>query len=108
MSFICGIIGIFLPVVPTTPFFILSAYLFSKSSTKFHAWIMSLPFAGPAIEDWNLHRVVRPRAKVLCASMILISLMMLWSFAQVFFVVKMLVSSILISVAVFVVSRKSH
>jgi len=53
VNFGLGIVGAFLPIIPTTPFLILSAYLFSKSSPKFHAWILNLPIAGDGIRDWQ-------------------------------------------------------
>jgi len=37
---ILGIVGAFLPVLPTTPFLLLTAFCYSKSNTKLHAWIM--------------------------------------------------------------------
>jgi uncharacterized protein len=108
ISFILGFIGIFLPVLPSTPFFILSAYLFSKSSPRFHAWLLGLPFAGPAIRDWGQHRVVRPRAKFLCAFTVSLSLFSLWRYAQVFFFLKVLITTFLLFITAYVVSRKSH
>jgi uncharacterized protein len=107
ISFGLGVIGIFLPILPTTPFLILSAYLFSKSSPRFHAWLMGLPFAGPAILDWQQNRVIRPRAKVLCASMILLSFAIIWINPKIFLIVKILVTLILGSVGTFVVTRKN-
>lgn len=107
VSFALGAFGAFVPVIPTTPFMILSAYLFSKSSPKFHAWILSLPIAGPAVNEWNQYRVVRTRAKILCATMILISLTLIWWKAGVPQVAKIILTIILVSVCTFVITRKS-
>ena len=107
ISFGLGIIGAFLPVIPTTPFLILSAFLFSKSSPRFHAWLMNMPVAGDAIRDWQHNRVIRPRAKILCISMIILSLLSLWLFAQVHIALKSVVTLLLVSVGSFVVTRKS-
>lgn len=108
ISFGLGIIGAFIPVLPTTPFMILSAYLFSKSSPRFHAWLLSLPMAGPAVQEWGEHRVVRKRAKVLCATMILISLAVIWLKAPVINLVKIILTVLLVSICTFVVTRKSE
>jgi uncharacterized membrane protein YbaN (DUF454 family) len=107
LSFVLGVIGIFLPILPTTPFLILSAFLFSKSSPRFHAWLMSLPFAGPAVRDWQENRIIRMRAKIFCASMILGSLAFIWWSPKILMVVKVLVTVILGSVGGFVVTRRS-
>lgn len=107
ISFALGIIGAFLPVIPTTPFLILSAFLFSKSSPRFHAWLLNLPVAGEGIRDWQNNRVIRPRAKVLCATMIVASLLIISINENIHVVVKITVALILISVGSFVVTRKS-
>lgn len=107
ISFVVGIIGAFLPILPTTPFLILSAFLFSKSSPRFHQWLLNLPVAGDAIKDWNHNRVIRPRAKVLCTLMIIISLVIIIMNEKIMLPVKIIVPVILISVWSFVITRKS-
>jgi len=107
LSFGFGIIGAFLPIIPTTPFLILSAYLFSKSSPRFHAWLLNLPFAGPAIREWGEHRVVRPRAKVLCTLMISLSLFIIWNSVKILMEIKIGVTLILCSVLIYVLTRPS-
>jgi uncharacterized membrane protein YbaN (DUF454 family) len=108
ISFVVGIIGAFLPILPTTPFLILSAYLFSKSSPRFHKWLLELPLAGEGIKDWQNNRVIKTRAKVLCSIMILISLVIIGMNASIHLAVKLIVALILISVWSFVVTRKSQ
>ncbi len=108
ISFSLGIIGAFLPIIPTTPFLILSAYLFSKSSPRFHAWLLGLPIAGKGIKDWQENRVIRPRAKVLCATMITFSLAVIYSTPTIPLGVKLGVTVLLISVGSFVVTRKNR
>jgi len=107
ISFLLGMIGIFIPLLPTTPFLILSAFLFSKSSEKFHQWILSLPMAGPAIKEWRNHRVVRTKAKILCFVMISMSLYFILINNDIILLVKILVSLLLSSVLVYILTRKS-
>lgn len=64
-----GVIGIFLPLLPTTPFLLLTAFCFSRSSEKWHRWLINQPHLGPFILDWQLHGVIRPRAKILATSL---------------------------------------
>ena len=107
ISFVVGIIGAFLPILPTTPFLILSAYLFSKSSPRFHKWIMELPIAGDAVRDWQENRVIKMRAKILCTLMIIVSLVIIVMNQKIILPVKIIVPIILISVWSFVITRKS-
>jgi uncharacterized membrane protein YbaN (DUF454 family) len=108
ISFVLGIIGAFIPVLPTTPFLILSAFLFSKSSPRFHRWILELPIAGQGIRDWQHNRVIRTRAKVLCTLMIILSVTVLVINQKIPLLVKVPVITLLISVWSFVITRKSH
>ena len=63
MSLILGIIGIFLPLLPTTPFVLLSAYCFSKSSPRLHHWLLNQPHLGPMIQNWEQHGSISQNAK---------------------------------------------
>lgn len=47
-----GVIGIFLPVLPTTPFLLLSAACFARSSRRFYEWLVDHPRLGPWIRDY--------------------------------------------------------
>jgi uncharacterized membrane protein YbaN (DUF454 family) len=53
LSLITGIIGIFLPLLPTTPLVLLAAWCFSKSSERFHTWLLGHKLFGPIIRDWQ-------------------------------------------------------
>lgn len=52
-SLITGIIGIYLPLLPTTPLVLLAAWCFSKSSKRFHHWLLNHKFFGPIVRDWQ-------------------------------------------------------
>lgn len=67
-----GIIGIFLPLLPTVPFVLLAAACFSRASTRMHRWLLQLPFAGKVIDDYEKGRGVSRRTK-------LTALLMLWT-----------------------------
>ena len=58
-----GIVGIFVPVLPTTVFVLLSAYAAARGSTRLHRWLLRHRVFGPAIIDWQAHGAVSRRAK---------------------------------------------
>ena len=58
-------IGIFLPGIPTTPFLIVASRAFAQSSKKFHTWLLNHKKFGPILRNWESHRVVPRKAKIL-------------------------------------------
>lgn len=60
-----AVVGVFLPVLPTTPFLIISLWAFSKSSKRMHHWLYTHPTFGPYLVAWNTYRVIPAGAKVL-------------------------------------------
>jgi uncharacterized membrane protein YbaN (DUF454 family) len=69
-----GVVGLFLPVLPTTPFLIVAAYCYGRGSKRFEAWLLGNPRLGPLIRDWRQHGVIPPRAKILASIMIGLSI----------------------------------
>lgn len=59
-----GVLGVFLPLLPTTPFVLLSAYLFAKSSEKFHQRLMNHRIFGQLIRDYNEDKSIPLHAKI--------------------------------------------
>ncbi|MCB0422803.1 MAG: YbaN family protein [Bdellovibrionales bacterium] len=70
---VLGIIGVLLPVLPTTPFILLALYFFDRSSEKFHRWCLKIPGFGPRIEEWQRYRIIRRSAKIQAVVIILAS-----------------------------------
>ncbi len=101
-----GLIGAFLPVLPTTPFLLLAGVCFSKSSPRFHAWLLTLPVLGQGVRDWRERRSIRPRAKLLCSAMIALSLVLMWRSERIPTPVVWGVSGLLAGVWVFVLTRR--
>jgi uncharacterized membrane protein YbaN (DUF454 family) len=76
---VVGIIGIVVPLLPTTPFLLLTAYFFSVSSETLHSWLLNHRYLGPPIKDWEINRVIRPKAKALALSMLALGIIVLWT-----------------------------
>ncbi len=58
-----GIVGVFVPGLPTTVFILIAAYAASRGSETLHHYLLTHPRFGPMIHDWHLHRAVSRRAK---------------------------------------------
>lgn len=59
-----AVLGIFLPVLPTTPFLLLALACFGKSSEKLHNWLLTNKTFGPFIRQWHETRSMPRKAKV--------------------------------------------
>lgn len=70
-----GILGIFLPVLPTTPFLLLTAALFLRSSRSLYDWLMNHPKLGPYISNFMVHKSIPLKIKIISVSMVWITLL---------------------------------
>jgi uncharacterized membrane protein YbaN (DUF454 family) len=59
-----GIAGLFLPVLPTTPFMLLAAACFARSSPRFHHWLLHHRTFGPIVSEWERHRAIPWKTKL--------------------------------------------
>ena len=69
-----GVIGIFLPLLPTTPFLLLSAALYVRSSEKLYQWLIHQKSLGSYIRNFREHKAIPLRAKIISISMVWITL----------------------------------
>jgi uncharacterized membrane protein YbaN (DUF454 family) len=60
-----GLIGILLPVLPTTPFILLASWCFSRSSRRLESALLRSRLLGPFLRDWRQHRAIRRRVRYL-------------------------------------------
>lgn len=70
-ALILGIVGAFLPLLPTTPLIILAAFCFSKGSHRLHSWILARKGFGPMIRNWETYGIIPLKAKLLATLMII-------------------------------------
>lgn len=70
-----GILGAFLPVLPTTPLLLLSAALFLRGNIRLYDWLMNHPRLGVYISNFMKHKAIPLRVKVVAVSMLWITLL---------------------------------
>lgn len=109
--FVCGLtalalagLGVILPLLPTTPFLLLAAFAFARSSERFHQWLLTHRLFGPIINNWQQHGAISRRAKWLS----LISIIAIFSLSIILNVrlsVLTIQAIVLTAVAAFIISR---
>lgn len=65
-----GIIGIFVPLLPTTPFLLLTAALYFRGSDRLYCWLLGHKYLGPYIRNFREYRAIPMRAKIISVAMI--------------------------------------
>ena len=63
-----GILGAFLPVLPTTPLLLLAAFLFLRSNRRLYDWLLNHPKMGPYITNFIKHKAIPLRVKIVAVS----------------------------------------
>ncbi len=70
---VLGLAGVFLPLLPTTPFVLLASACFMRGSERFDTWLRSHKTFGPILNDWQRHRGVSERVKKRAAVAMVVS-----------------------------------
>ena len=105
-SILLGAMGIFLPLLPTTPFLLLAAFAFARSSDRWHTWLHHHRLFGPIIDDWHQFRAIDRRAKI--ASVVsMVGIFVLSLALQVTPIVLAVQAVVLTITAAFLLSRPS-
>jgi len=73
LCLVLAVLGILLPLLPATPFLLLAAACFARSSERLHAWMLRHPRFGHLLEDWESQGAIRPGAKRTATLAILLS-----------------------------------
>ena len=99
-----AIAGAALPLLPTTPFLLVAAYAFARSSPRLHKWLMEHKQFGPLIDNWNRYGAISPRAKATAIAVMLATLAGSWLW-DVSTTVLALQAAIMAGAATFILSR---
>ncbi len=102
-----GLVGVVVPGMPTTVFLIAALWAFSKSSERFHHWLWNHPRFGEALQNWHMHQVIPIKAKVLAVLMMSASYLYLCLYVASDWVLPVIMASIMLPAALYVVSRAS-
>lgn len=60
-----GIVGVFVPGLPTTVFLVMALFCFKQGSPRFESWLLNHRQFGPTLRDWEENRAIKPRTKVI-------------------------------------------
>lgn len=77
-ALLLGVVGVFLPVLPTVPFILVAAWAASRGWPQLEAWLLAHPRFGPPISQWREHGAVSRQAKRLACTMMAASAAVLW------------------------------
>ncbi|WIY53633.1 YbaN family protein [Devosia sp. YIM 151766] len=100
-----GIIGAFLPLMPTTIFLIMATWFFARSSPRLENWLLNHRRFGPVIRDWRDSGAISPRSKVLACSGIALGIVFFWIGAKPGYWLWLAGSAFMGGSAAFVLSR---
>jgi len=106
LSLCAGIVGAFLPLLPTVPFLLLAAFFFARSSEKLHRWLIGHPTLGPPISAWQKSGAIGLRAKFFATASILASFLIPFGLGAPIWV-SAIQALALAAVALFIWSRPS-
>jgi uncharacterized membrane protein YbaN (DUF454 family) len=111
LGFVCvglGVLGAFLPVLPTTSFLLVALWAFSRSSRRFHHWLYTHPRFGPRLQEWKKYGTIPVKVKVSAVSMMLASLAFLVFVAHAKWQVIAAAGALILVGAAYVLSRPSR
>jgi uncharacterized membrane protein YbaN (DUF454 family) len=102
-----GFVGVVLPVLPTTPFLLLAAFCYARSSQRLYEWLLDTRGFGPLIRQYRDHRTIPTKAKAIAVTMIAVTIGLSAAFAIPLVPVKVLVVVIGLAVSGWILSHPS-
>ncbi len=106
ISFGLGVLGIFLPILPTTPFLLLASFCFYRSSDKLHNWLNNHKIFGQYLYNYMKYHAVRRRVKIGAITMLWITLSISVILVDIIYV-RVLLVAIGIAVSIHILSLKT-
>lgn len=100
-----GIVGAFLPLLPTTPFLLVAVWCFSRSSPRLEQWLLTHRTLGPPLTNWRREGAIAGRAKAVAVSLIVASYGFFYYRTQPSLLLAGIVGLILSASALFILTR---
>ncbi len=108
ISLSLGILGIFLPVLPTTPLLLLAAFLFLRGNRRLYDWLMNHPKLGTYIADFSIHKSIPLHVKIISISLMWLSLLYCAVFIANHWLLRIMFIAIAIGVTIHILSYKTR
>ena len=102
-----GIVGIFVPVLPTTPFLLLAAACYARSSQRFYGWLLNNKWVGSYIRNYLDRKGIPLRVKVITVTLLWITIGSSVAFAVNILVVKLILVLIAVGVSIHILSVRT-
>lgn len=100
-----GIAGIFLPLLPTTPFLLVAAWLFARSSPRLEQWLIAHPLFGRPLRDWREGGAISRGAKTAAIALMGLGFAFFWLRMEPPALAASAVAAIILTVGIFIASR---
>ncbi len=99
-----GAVGVVLPLLPTTPFLLIAAFAFARSSARLNNWLREHRSFGPLINNWHRDGSIDRKEKRIAIIVIVMTPVITWLFgARLWIIVSQIV--VLSAAAVFIMTR---
>ena len=103
-----GAVGVVVPGLPTVPFMLVALWAFSRSSRRFHDWLYGHRIFGPPLQQWQNHRVIPTKAKILAVVTMTASLVYMLFFTMMALWLKGVVVVVMAVGAIFILRQPSR
>ena len=103
-----GVIGIFLPILPTTPFLLLAAACYARSSQRFYNWLMNNKWFGNYIKNYHEGRGVPLKFKIFTITLLWLTILTSIYFVINNFWIEIILIMIAIGVTIHIITIKTY